>query len=45
MKENTNSRRSFLKKAAAGTVAMVSMPGILAAPMPPAKKMKTIRLL
>lgn len=45
MRENTNSRRSFLKKAAAGTAAMVSMPGILAAAMPPAKKMKTIRLL
>jgi len=44
MKNNNNSRRSFLKKAVLGTAAIVSIPEILSAAMPPARKMKTIRL-
>lgn len=44
MKENNNSRRNFLKKAVLGTAAVISIPEILSAAMPPAKKMKTIKL-
>ena len=43
MNENFNSRRSFIKKAALGTLAAVSIPEILSAAMPEAK-LKEIKL-
>jgi len=42
--ENTNSRRSFLKKAAIGTLAAVSIPEIISASVPEKKKAKTVLL-
>jgi lysophospholipase L1-like esterase len=44
MDSNFNSRRSFIKKAAIGTMAAISIPEILSAEMPK-KKTKTIKLL
>ncbi len=44
MYSNFNSRRSFIKKAAIGTMAAISIPEILSAEMPK-KKTKTIKLL
>jgi lysophospholipase L1-like esterase len=44
MNSNFNSRRSFIKKAALGTVAAISIPEILSAAMP-AGKIKGIKLL
>jgi lysophospholipase L1-like esterase len=44
MKDNMNSRRSFIKKAALGTVAAISIPEILSAAMAKAK-IKEIKLL
>lgn len=38
--ENTNSRRSFIKKAALGTIAAVSIPEIISAAIPVSKKAK-----
>jgi hypothetical protein len=38
--ENNNSRRSFLKKAALGTLAAVSIPEIIAASIPKKSKKK-----
>ena len=43
MEYNNDSRRSFIKKAALGTVAAISVPEILLAAMPPAK-IKAIKL-
>ena len=43
MNENFNSRRNFLKKAALGTAAVISIPEILSAAMP-AGKIKEIKL-
>jgi lysophospholipase L1-like esterase len=43
MGRNIDSRREFIKRAAAGTVAAISMPGILSATLPK-KKIKTIKL-
>ena len=42
--ENNNSRRSFLKKAALGTLAAVSIPEIISASVPKKKKAKTVLL-
>ena len=42
--ENNNSRRSFLKKAALGTLAAVSIPEIISATVPKKKKAKTVLL-
>lgn len=44
MDENFNSRRSFIKKAALGTIATISIPEILSAAMPK-EKTKAIKLL
>jgi lysophospholipase L1-like esterase len=44
MESNYNSRRSFIKKAALGTVAAISIPEILSAAMPK-EKIKVIKLL
>ena len=44
MESKFNSRRSFIKKAALGTAAAISIPGILSAAMPK-EKIKVIKLL
>ena len=44
MDSNFNSRRSFIKKAALGTVAAISIPEILSAAMPK-EKIKSIKLM
>jgi len=44
MESKFNSRRSFIKKAALGTAAAISIPGILSAAMPK-EKLKVIKLL
>jgi lysophospholipase L1-like esterase len=44
MDSNNNSRRSFIKKAALGTIAAIGIPEILSAAMPK-EKIKTIKLL
>jgi lysophospholipase L1-like esterase len=44
MDSNFNSRRSFIKKAALGTIAAISIPEILSAAMPKGK-IKAIKLL